>query len=177
MPCFSVADERTELLCAGWQGRPPLLNYGQRRADRSCWRPAKPPPRPLRKRLIRCRSLRPRVRGYRVVECEHECNLTPLQAEGEALDRSTFALLGLSWAKLLWHAGFVALPVALFWVGSARYDALHAPYLLLLATCSAWPGLGLVPSPRMALVPHRQVRPVVCRAVVFEAKAHCAGLR
>ena len=76
----------------------------------------------------------------------------------EELDAgSTFALLGLSGARLLWHAGFVGIPFALFFVGSAQYDVLHFPYLLLLVAYMVWPTLRLAPSPRAALVPYRQV--------------------
>ncbi len=77
--------------------------------------------------------------------------------DSEAPEQSSFAMLGLSGGQLLWHAGFVAIPVALFFVGTAQYDLLHAPYLLLLLGHLAWSGLGLVPLPHMALLPFRQV--------------------
>ena len=85
--------------------------------------------------------------------------LLRMQQDCEQLDAgSSFALLGLSGAQLLWHAGFLAVPLALFFVGTAQYDVLHAPYLLLLLGYLARPALHLVPSARMALIPFRQVR-------------------
>ena len=79
-----------------------------------------------------------------------------MQDSGE-VEQSSFSLLGLSGAQLLWHAGFVAVPVALFFVGTAQYDLLHAPYLLLLLGNFLWSALDLVPLPGMALLPYRQV--------------------
>lgn len=79
-----------------------------------------------------------------------------LQDSGDA-EQSSFALLGLSGAQLLWHAGFVAVPVALFFVGTAQYDLLHAPYLLLLLLQFLWTTLDLAPLPKTALLPFRQV--------------------
>jgi hypothetical protein len=76
--------------------------------------------------------------------------------DGDA-EQSSFALLGLSGGQLLWHAGFVAVPVALFFVGTAQYDLLHAPYLLLLLLHFLWTALDLVPLPKIALLPFRQV--------------------
>ena len=71
--------------------------------------------------------------------------------------QSSFALLGFSGAQILWHVGFVAVPVGLFLVGTAQYDLLHAPYLVLLLVHMAWPALRLIPSPRMVILPFRQV--------------------
>ena len=75
----------------------------------------------------------------------------------EPSERSSYALLGLSGALFLWYAGFLALPIALFFVGTAQYDVLHAPYLVILAAYLLWPNLRLVPPPTSALVPYRQV--------------------
>ena len=75
-----------------------------------------------------------------------------------ALDTGgAWALLGRSAAQAAWHAGFLALPAALFAVGASRQDLLHAAYLALLVAQLAAPCAALEPAAMSALVPAVQV--------------------
>lgn len=66
-------------------------------------------------------------------------------------------MLGYSGGQMLWHLGFIAIPIALFLVGTAQYDVLHAPYLVLLLFQLAKPAQNLVPNPRLVILPFHQV--------------------
>ena len=92
--------------------------------------------------------------GY-LVDCF--MSMQEMQENPEEQQQSYFALLGFSGAQILWHVGFIAVPVALFLVGTAQYDLLHAPYLVLLLVYMAWPALRLKPSPTSVILPFRQV--------------------
>jgi hypothetical protein len=71
-----------------------------------------------------------------------------------------WALLGASTAQAAWYAGFLAIPVALFGVGVASYDLLHAGYLALLIASLLWAAVSsLQPPLTAAILPASQVSP------------------
>lgn len=58
---------------------------------------------------------------------------TPQAAAEAAHEEGALAALLLGVGRAAWLAGFILVPAAFFWAGTAAWDALHGAYLLLVA--------------------------------------------